>query len=172
MRRGCIAPKILDARGAQLRRPARPRTHSRAKGRDMYRHIMVPVDLAHEASLAHALEVAADLAKHWGARVTYVGATSSAPGAFSHNPEEYTEKLSAFAARQAETRGVQAEPHAVLVHDLATDLDAALLHTVDELGPDLVVMQSHIPGLKEYIWPSNGGKIAAHAKASVLVVRG
>ena len=52
----------------------------------MFRHIMVPVDLAHEATLAHALSVAADLAKHWGAQVTYVGVASSAPGKLAHNP--------------------------------------------------------------------------------------
>ena len=39
-------------------------------------------------------------------------------------------------------------------------------------GADLVVMQSHVPGLMDYIWPSNGGKVAGHAKCSVLVVRG
>jgi hypothetical protein len=32
-------------------------------------------------------------------------------------------------------------------------------------------MASHVPGLTEYVWPSNGGKLAGHAKASVFVVR-
>jgi len=46
------------------------------------------------------------------------------------------------------------------------------LHTIDEIGADLVVMQSHLPGLVDYVWPSNGGKIAGHSRASVFVVRG
>ena len=33
------------------------------------------------------------------------------------------------------------------------------------------VRAQHLPGLTDYVWPSNGGKIAAHAKASVFVVR-
>ena len=62
--------------------------------------------------------------------------------------------------------------HAAIAHDPTTEVDDALLRAVDETGADLVVMQSHIPGLIDYVWPSNGGKIAGHAKASVLVVRG
>ncbi len=138
----------------------------------MYRNIMVPVDLAHEARLTHALGVASDLAAHWGATITYVGVTSPNPGPLGHNPEEFAEKLAAFAKAQAAARGVETQAHPAIAHDPTTEVDDALLRAVDETGADLVVMQSHIPGLMDYVWPSNGGKIAGHAKASVMVVRG
>lgn len=138
----------------------------------MYRKIMVPVDLAHEATLAHALEVAADLALHWGASITYVGVTSPVPGKLGHNPGEFAQKLTEFAKAQGATLDVETRAHPAIAHDPATEVDDALMRAVDETGADLVVMQSHIPGLVDYVWPSNGGKIAAHAKASVLVVRG
>ncbi|GKY89816.1 universal stress protein [Sinisalibacter aestuarii] len=138
----------------------------------MFRHIMVPVDLAHEERLGHALSVAADLARHWSARVTYVGVGTNTPGVLAHTPEEYTARLAAFAQAQGVAHGIEAAAHATIAHDPTTDLDDALLRAVDETGADLVVMQSHIPGLMDYVWPSNGGKIAGHASASVLVVRG
>jgi len=138
----------------------------------MYRQIMVPVDLAHEATLAHALAVAADLARHWGAGITYVGVTSPVPGTFAHNPGEFARKLADFATAQGAALGIETRAHPAIAHDPTTEVDDALLRAVDETGADLVVMQSHIPGLVDYVWPSNGGKIAAHARASVMVVRG
>ena len=67
---------------------------------------------------------------------------------------------------------METRAHPAIAHDPATEVDDALLRAIDETGADLVVMQSHIPGLVDYVWPSNGGKIAGHAKASVMVVRG
>lgn len=138
----------------------------------MYREIMVPVDLAHEETLARALEVAADLARHWGARITYVGVTSPVPGALAHNPGEFARKLTDFATAQGARLDVETRAHPAIAHDPATEVDDALMQAIDETGADLVVMQSHVPGLLDYVWPSNGGKLAGHAKASVLVVRG
>ncbi|MGD8310649.1 MAG: hypothetical protein PVG98_14530 [Chromatiales bacterium] len=45
------------------------------------------------------------------------------------------------------------------------------MEAVDDIGADLVVMASHIPDVVDYIWPSNGGKVAGHSDASVFVVR-
>lgn len=138
----------------------------------MFSKIMVPVDMAHEGDLGRALRAAVDLARLYGAEVTYVGVTASTPGASAHNPAEYEEKLRAFAAAHAGEGGVETHAHMVVSHDPTTDLDDALLRAVKETGADLVVMASHLPNLTDYIWPSNGGKVAAHAKCSVLVVRG
>lgn len=56
-------------------------------------------------------------------------------------------------------------------HDRVADIDDILLNAVKEVGADVVLMASHIPTLVDYIWPSNGGKIAAHSEASVFLVR-
>ena len=138
----------------------------------MFRKIMVPVDLAHIETLAHARGVAGDLARHYGIPVCYVGVTAATPGAVAHNPQEFSAKLAAFGKAEAGEYGISADTHAAVSHDPTTDVDDTLLAAVDETGADLVVMASHIPGLADYIWPSNGGKIAAHSRASVLVVRG
>lgn len=138
----------------------------------MFDHIMIPVDLAHADKLGHALKCGADLAGLYGATVTYVGVSAATPSSVAHSPEEFAEKLEAFARTEGERHGHKAASHAMTSHDPATDLDPTLLKAVEETGADLVVMASHIPNIADHIWPSNGGTIASKAKVSVLVVRG
>lgn len=137
----------------------------------MFKRIMAPVDLAHADRLVTALDCAADLAGHYGVPIVYVGVTSSAPSKVAHNPEEFGKKLAAFAEQQASRHGVEASAHPAISHDPTTDVDDALMRAIDETGADLVVMASHVPNVLDYIWPSNGGKLAEHAKCSVMVVR-
>lgn len=138
----------------------------------MFKKIMTPVDLGHLGDLEKALQVSADLANHYGAEVHYVGVTAATPGSMGHNPGEYGEKLNAFAKEQADKHGIRAKADPVTSHDPTVDVDDALEKAIDDLGADLVVMQSHMPSVLDYIWPSNGGKLAEHAKVSVMVVRG
>lgn len=136
----------------------------------MFKHIMVPVDMAHPDKLEDALRVAAELARHYDARVTYVGVTSNQPGPVARTPEEFREKLGRLAAAQAEAHGLaEATGHAVYSHDPAVDLDHALAETVSEIGADLVVMGSHIP--HRFDFGSHGGRVATHTSASVMLVR-
>lgn len=138
---------------------------------DVFKRIMVPVDLTHIERLDAALKCAADLAGHWSAKAVYVGVTAPTPSKIAHNPKEYGQKLSAFAEEQGKAYGIDTEAHPVVSHDPTADLDDALMKAVGETKADMVVMQSHLPDVVDYIWPSNGGKIAEHAKVSVLVVR-
>ena len=138
----------------------------------MFKSIMVPVDLAHAADLTRALQCAGDLARHYGARITYVGVTTAVPSSTAHNPNEYQAKLAEFADEQGKAHSVTTTAHTAISHDPRVDLDDALLKACKEVDADLVVMASHLPNLTDYIWPSNGGKVAAHAAASVMVVRG
>lgn len=137
----------------------------------MFKRIMVPVDLAHAGGLERALGCAADMAQHYGATVVYVGVSSTTPSSVARTPAQFAEKLEEFARSQADAHGITAESHPATSHDPAVDLDPTLLKAVEETGADLVVMASHVPTLGNYIWPSNGGRIASHAKVSVMVVR-
>lgn len=138
----------------------------------MFSRIMAPIDLAHRNKMGRGLKCAADLARSYGIPVVYVGVTASTPGSLGHSPEEYRDKLEAFAAGEAQAEGIETSAHMVVSHDPTTDLDDALLKAVGDVGADLVVMATHVPGLTDYIWPSNGGKIATRASASVMLVRG
>ncbi|MGP6088799.1 universal stress protein [Antarctobacter jejuensis] len=137
----------------------------------MFKRIMVPVDLRHADRLEKALGCAADLARNYKATLVYVGVSAAAPSSIAHTPAEFADKLKAFADAHGADYGISVEAHAVTSHDPSTDLDPALLKAVDETGADLVVMASHVPNITDYIWPSNGGTIAGHAKVSVMVVR-
>jgi len=139
---------------------------------ELYRHIGVPVDLGHRDKLGKALTTATDLARHYGARVTLVAVTGPAPGAAAHNPKEFRAKLDAFAAKLAEDTGVSVRAQAEVIGDPAADLDKSLDRQFHELGVDLVVMASHVPGFREYIFHSNAGFLASHSDLSVFVVRG
>lgn len=137
----------------------------------MYTNIMIPVDLAHRETLEKALATGADLAKHYGAGLHLVGVTDVTPGAAAHNPEEYAGKLKAFADELSGRFGCKFNALAMTSHDPAVDLDATLRKAADQIGADLIVMASHVPGLADYVFASHAGYLASHSKLSVFVVR-
>ena len=137
----------------------------------MFKRIMAPVDLAHLDKLERALQVTAEEAKLHNAAVTYVSVSAAAPSALAHTPDEFKARLKDLASKQAMAHGITATSHAIISHDPTTDVDDALLKCVSDTGADLVIMASHRPGLADYFWPSNGGKIAGHTDASVFIVR-
>jgi len=137
----------------------------------MFKQIMVPVDLGHTDQLEKSMKIAAELSKQYQAPVCYVGVASEQPGSVSQDLPEFQQKLAVFAEQQIALHGHQATTRAFVGHDLVTDVDDILLAAVTDINADLVVMASHVPTLVNYVWPSNGGKIAAHSQASVFVVR-
>ena len=147
------------------------RSFGARRGMSMYKHIMIPVDLAHIDKSETALAVVADLAKLYDATVTYVAVTSNVPSALAHNPEEFARKLAEFADEQGAQRGHRTAAHSVVSPDPAVDLDNKLAGTVDEIGADLIVMATHIPNMADMLMPSHGGALARHTGASVFLVR-
>ena len=137
----------------------------------MFSKIMVPVDLEHAATLEKAIGIAADLAKLHGAQIHLVGVTASAPGAVAHNPAEFERKLQAFAADHAARHGCEMTSKAVLSNDPAVELASALEDCSREMGADLVVMASHVPGFMDLLFPSRAGHLATHTDISVFIVR-
>lgn len=133
--------------------------------------ILVPVDLEHADKLNKGLKIAASIAKSEGAAVCFLGVTSIEPTTVAATPEAYASKLTAFAEDQAKTRGIETESKAVTVHDTSVELSDTILNTAKEFGADLIVMASHVPGLKEHVFSTNAGYIANHAPISVYVVR-
>jgi len=137
----------------------------------MYQTIAVPVDLEHIDRLPKALRTAVDLAEHYGATLHYVGATTETPSPIAHNPADYQQKLEAFAKEQADQHGVATAAKMIVSVDLTIDLDKQLRDAFEEIGADLVVMASHIPGVKDHLFSSNAGWIANYSPISVFIVR-
>ena len=137
----------------------------------MYKKIMVPVDLAHTDKLEKAVATAADLAKHYQAALQMVGVTASAPSSVAHTPEEYAAKLAEYAAAEGKKQGVEIGSHAIVSPDPTIDLDDKLGREAHDIGADLVVMASHVPGFAEHLFSSRAGYLASHTDISVFVVR-
>ncbi len=137
----------------------------------MFTKIMIPVDLGHIRNMEKALALAAELAEHHDAQAIIVGVTQSGPTEIARTPEAFAEKLKAFAAEHSKKLGVTFATHSEVSHDITIDLDDVLQRAADEIGADLIVMASHVPGLSEYVFASNAGYLASHSKMSVFVVR-
>ncbi|SFU66010.1 universal stress protein [Halomonas korlensis] len=137
----------------------------------MYRKIMIPVDLAHLDLIEPALAQAADLARHYGAEVCYVGVTANTPGSVARTPAEYQQKLEVFANQQAKVHGQPVSAKTISSPDPIADLDDELIRAIDDVGADLVVMPTHPPKHLDVIMPSHGGKVATHTKASIFLIR-
>jgi len=137
----------------------------------MFKTIMAPVDLAHLERLRRALEVAADLAQRYAARLHIVAVTTSAPGAVASTPEAFDARLHELANAFGTSHGLDVGAETVISHDPAADLEDKLGEAAHALGADLVVMSSHKPGLLEYVFASHAGDFAAHTDLSVFIVR-
>ena len=137
----------------------------------MYKNILLPIDLEHHDQLGKAVAVGADLAKHYGADITVVGVTTSQPSGVARTPEEFKDKLEAYASEQSKDFGISFGAKMMVSHDPTIDIDDVLQTAAAELDTDLVVMASHVPGLLEHVFASRAGHLAAHADISVMVVR-
>jgi nucleotide-binding universal stress UspA family protein len=137
----------------------------------MYKKIMVPVDLRHTDKLDKAVATAADLSNHYKAPVQMVAVTASAPSSVAHNPKEFEAKLNEYAAAQGAKYGISIGAHAIVSPDPTIDLDDKLGREAHEIGADLIIMASHVPGFAEHIFSSNAGYLASHTDISVFIVR-
>lgn len=137
----------------------------------MYSTIMIPVDLEHTETLQKAVSTAADLGKLYHSAIVVVGVTDNQPGGVSRDVRDFTMQLERYAATQGSRHNVKITAKAITSHDVAAELDGLLADTAAEIGADLIVMASHIPGLADYIFSSNAGYLASHSKLSVFVVR-
>jgi nucleotide-binding universal stress UspA family protein len=137
----------------------------------MFSTIMVPVDLAHAATVTKAVELAAGLGKTYNADVYLIGVTATPPGSVAHDPEEFERKLNQYAADQASKLGCTLKSKTVLCNDPAAELDQALEQVGKEIGVDLVVMASHVPGFMDHLFHSRAGHLATHSDISVFIVR-
>ncbi|WOI12793.1 universal stress protein [Thalassospira lucentensis] len=137
----------------------------------MYRKIMVPVDLTHIDKLEKALSTAADLAKHYDAKICFFGVGTNTPSPIAHTPAEYDRKMAAFAEEQAKKTGIECSGMTRISHDPAIDLSEIIVDAATEVKADVIVMASHVPGMADHIFASHGGYVASHWDHSVFLVR-
>ncbi|EHJ92716.1 universal stress protein [Vreelandella boliviensis] len=137
----------------------------------MFTNIMVPVDLGHLEALEPALSIVADLAKKYDARITYVSITANTPTSIARTPQEYEQKLEAFAQEQHKVHGQPVSIKAYSSTDPVANVDTILVGAIDEVKADLVMMATHLPRHLDIVMPSHGGKVATHTDVSVFLIR-
>jgi universal stress protein G len=140
----------------------------------MYKHILVPIDLADTDLAKPAIEAAVTLARSSGGHVRLVNVlpmtpvmlAEYVPADFDTQQRQTSEEALAIVARES---GIDAARISSVVrqggiyHEILEE--AAAIHA------DLIVMTSHRPAMRTYFLGSNAGHVVRYAKCSVLVVR-
>jgi universal stress protein F len=139
----------------------------------MYQKIMIPIDMQHVDKMDKALQTAADLASHYGATLCYVAVSGKVPNRVAPTPEEFARKLEEYAAEQGGKHGIDIQAKAISSVDVTIELDDKLIGAAKDIGADLIVMASHIPGVPDrlHLISSNAAYIVRHSDISVFVVR-
>jgi len=138
----------------------------------MHFRILVPVDLNNIDKLTKALDIAARTAKENDATVIYVGVVDAVPTTSARTEgERMKERLDIFAADQAKAYGIKTADQIALRHDLHLHVGSGIISSAKDADCNLIIMASHIPGIKDHIFSSNAGYVATHAPISVYVVR-
>ena len=138
----------------------------------MYSRILVPVDIDNTDKLTKALDIAARTAKDSDATVVFVAVVDAVPTT-SARPEgdRIKAQLDSFAADQAKAHTIKTADHVALRSDFRLSVGADIIDSAKKMDCDLVIMASHVPGIKDHILSSNAGYVASHAPMSVYVVR-
>lgn len=141
---------------------------------DMFRMILVPVDLTDPEFAKPALEAAASLARAFAAELRLIHVMPTTPV-----------MLAEFVPADFDEQQMRSAQEALDIVASEIGLGQGLLSTTVRQGgvyheileeaasvdADLIVMSSHQPAMKTYLLGSNAAYVVRHAKCSVLVVR-
>jgi nucleotide-binding universal stress UspA family protein len=140
----------------------------------MFRHILVPVDLADTELAKQSLETAVSLARASSGDVrllnvlpmTPVMLAEYVPPDFDAQQRQSADEALSIIAKEC---GLDA------AHTSWTVRQGGIYHEVlqeaKHMGADLIVMSSHRPAMRSYFLGSNAGHVVRYAACSVLVVR-
>ena len=135
----------------------------------MYNHILVPVSFEDDRNVSAAVAVAGKLMNK-GGKLTMLHVMEQVPSyALNYVPEGFHNEAKQAIVKSLDELAVgveNAEGAVVEGHSGRTILDWAADHK-----PDLIVIASHQPAMKDYLLGSTAAQVVRHAKCSVHVVR-
>ena len=141
----------------------------------MYTDILLTVDLGHESSWEKALPIAVEYAKTFGCKLHVMTVVPdfgmSIVGSFF--PEGYETKVISKAQQELSDFCAKNMPPDIAVQHVIGHgvVYEEILRVAAEIKPDLIIMASHRPELKDYLIGPNADRVARHANCSVQVVR-
>jgi len=136
----------------------------------MYKTILVPIEMAHVAEGKAIIDLARAQADK-GAKIILLNVVEEIPTwAASAMPMDIIESTKEASRRELEALanagGPDVEARIRSGHPYNTILEEA-----KSSHADLIIVQSHRPGLQDYLLGSTAAKVVRHANCSVLVVR-
>jgi universal stress protein G len=140
----------------------------------MFKRILVPVDLTDPEFAKPAVETAAGIARIFSATLRLIHVVAATPV-----------MLAQFVPADFDEQQMHSAQEALDIVAAETGLDAKQVSTAVRQGgvyheileeaawidADLIVISSHQPAMKTYLLGSNAAHVVRHAKCSVLVVR-
>jgi len=140
----------------------------------MFKHILVPVDLADTDLAKAAIETAVSLARASGGSVRLLNVLVATPVMLAeYLPPDFDaqQRRSAEDALAIIARECGLDPGRVEVAVRHGGIYHEVLEEATDMHADLVVMSSHRPAMRTYFLGSNAGHVVRYARCSVLVVR-
>ncbi|WP_050605261.1 universal stress protein [Ruegeria sp. 6PALISEP08] len=137
----------------------------------MFKHIMLPIDRHLPPEVRKAADIAAEVAKWQGAKITLVSVTGAHMGESTETEAEIDRDLAVFTEKLAADSGTKVAIRKIHSVDVAAEVDGDLTRAAEEMGADLIIAGTHAPRITDYIFSSHAGYLAKHASMSVFVVR-
>ncbi|WP_404405254.1 universal stress protein [Pelagibacterium halotolerans] len=141
----------------------------------MTRIYLLALDLGDPDSIGRVFPVAQELARNAGAElhVVTVVPTYTMPIVGSFFPADYEQKALDAARDELENviRRSADNPDEVKGHIAHGTIYEKILRTADDIGADLIIMESHRPALSDYLLGPNAARVVRHARQSVYVHR-
>jgi universal stress protein G len=140
----------------------------------MFKHILVPIDLADTDLAKSAIETAVSLAHASGGAVRLLNVLPATPVMLAeYLPPDFDtqQRRSAEDALGIIARECGLDPGRVSAAVRHGGIYHEVLEEAMGIHADLIVMSSHRPAVKTYFLGSNAGHVVRYAKCSVLVVR-
>ncbi len=135
----------------------------------MYKTILVPTDFAHEEQTVDALKKAEKLAEN--GRIVLLHVVDEIPAyALIELPDNVGKDQISHARNELHEIAQRA--------DVKVDVEIRkgrsynqIIQSAQEINADLILINSHRPGLKDYLLGSTAAKVVRHAQCAVLVER-
>ncbi len=140
----------------------------------MFKHILVPIDLADTELVKPAVETAISLARVGNGDIRLLNILPITPVMLAeYVPPDFDvqQRRSAEEALAIITHESGLEPGRVTSVVRVGGIYHEVLEEAKAMGADLIVMTSHRPAMKTYFLGSNAGHVVRYANCSVLVVR-
>jgi len=135
----------------------------------MYNTILITTDFSHEELTIQSLKKAEMLSD--GGRVVLLHVLDSIPAfILAEIPEDLVQNQLPL-TRQTLTKLIEKSGVKAEIEVRKGNSYNGIIHSANDIGADLIMINSHHPELKDFLLGSTAAKVVRHAQCSVLVDR-